>query len=322
VLHALNKDPLVLQPKEGIALINGTQFCTAYACWSLYHADILYHQANNNLALGCETFDCDLNIFYSGLHEVRNQVGQIHCAQQINELLKDSTLCTPGNKYVQDPYSFRCAPQVHGASYDTLRFAEDIINREIIAVSDNPILFPDEGLAISGGNFHAQPIALILDYLKIAVSELASISERRAYKLLSGTRGLPINLTANPGLESGLMMLQYTAASIVSQNKQLSSPASVDSIVSSAGQEDHVSMGANAATAAKRVIDNVYRVLAIEWMISVKGVSFKTASACPTLKNLITDYTKILSIKTEDANISLEINGTVEWIKNLNLPAH
>jgi len=213
-------------------------------------------------------------------------------------------------------HSFRCAPQVHGASLDAIHHARTIVNREINAVSDNPILFPEIDDIISGGNFHAQPLALILDFLKIAVSELSSISERRGYKLLRGQRKLPINLTDNPGLESGLMILQYTAASIVSQNKQLSTPASVDSIVSSAGQEDHVSMGANAATACARVIDNVYKVLAIEWAICTRAINYRNPDkSSSVLQKLCADYKQHHSVKQEDHILRDDIIKTVKWMK-------
>ena len=209
------------------------------------------------------------------IHKVRKQKGQIETAARIKSLLDGSELIQQFKKHVQDPYSFRCMPQVHGASKDAITYVQDIFENEINAVTDNPNVFPDEDLIISGGNFHGQPLALAADHLTLAVAELGNISERRTYQLVSGLRGLPEFLVANPGLNSGFMIPQYTAASIVSQSKQLCTPSSADSIVSSNGQEDHVSMGANAATNAYKVMSNTERVLAIELFNASQAIYFR-----------------------------------------------
>lgn len=209
------------------------------------------------------------------MHYIRPHQGQIQTAERILEFLQGSDLGQQPDKKVQDPYSFRCIPQVHGATKDTLKFVAQTMITEINSVTDNPNVFAQEDVVISAGNFHGQPLALALDYLGIACAELANISERRTYQLISGQRGLPSFLVAHPGLNSGLMIAQYTAASIVSQNKQMASPASVDSIVSSNGQEDHVSMGANAATKSFKILDNVSSVLAIELMTAVQALEFR-----------------------------------------------
>ncbi len=267
---------IALGPKEGLALINGTQFSTAYAVYNCLQASRLTRIADHTLAMSLEAFDGDASPFATAVHRVRAHPGQRFTANRVREILDGSPQFRSGKAYVQDPYSFRCAPQVHGASYDTIRYAETVITTEINSVSDNPLLFEQEDQIISGGNFHAQPIALVLDFMSIAIAELASISERRCFKLLSGERGLQPNLANNPGLESGMMIAQYTAAAIVSQNKQLCTPASVDSIVSSAGQEDHVSMAANAATKCYRVMDNTLTVLAIEFLTAYQALHMKT----------------------------------------------
>ncbi|MBS1645277.1 MAG: histidine ammonia-lyase [Bacteroidetes bacterium] len=267
--------PLRLGAKEGLALLNGTQFMSAYAVWSLKEARRLHDWIGYISALSAEAFDVKAEPFRDAVHRLRPHKGQRAVAAQMWEYLSGSELQKIPKKQVQDPYSFRCIPQVHGASADAIDVATQVVETEINSVTDNPLVVADEDLIISGGNFHGQPLALQLDFLAIALSEYANISERRTYLLVSGQRGLPPFLAPNPGLNSGFMIAQYTAASIVSQNKGLCMPASVDSIVSSNGQEDHVSMGANAATKLRRVVKNVQRVLAIELLTAAQGLEFR-----------------------------------------------
>ncbi|MFT4522302.1 MAG: histidine ammonia-lyase [Bacteroidia bacterium] len=264
-----------LQAKEGLALINGTQFMSAYGAYCTEMGMRLLTLANHIAAMSAEAFDCRIEPFMPQSHQIRNQLGQKEVAASMYSLLAGSEMQGKPKKHVQDPYSFRCIPQVHGASLDVLKQVERIIANEINAVTDNPNIFPDDDLIISAGNFHGQVLAIHLDYLAIGLAELANISERRIYKLVSGERGLPAFLTPNPGLNSGFMIAQYTAASIVSQNKQLCTPASVDSIVSSNGQEDHVSMGANAATKCLSVLNNTISVLSIEMLTAAQAYEMR-----------------------------------------------
>jgi histidine ammonia-lyase len=264
--------PIELAAKEGIALLNGTQFSLAYATFIVSKCHSFWPLLNLITALSLEGYACDLTPFHHLLHQIRPHQGQIKVATEIYELLCDSEMRTRKKVSVQDPYSFRCIPQVHGASWGALMHITEIINVELNAVTDNPMIFHESDEILSGGNFHAQPLALALDYLAIALSELASISERRIYQLINGDRGLSPFLTNEPGLNSGYMIAQYTSASIVSQNKQLCMPASVDSIVSSKGQEDHVSMAANAATKCLHVWNNLLSVFSIEWNVSTQAI--------------------------------------------------
>ena len=270
-----NLKPIVLQSKEGLALLNGTQFMSAYATYAVAEAYQLFEGFNQVAALSMEAYDARKEPFAANVNEIRNQVGQIRVAAWFRKQLEGSQIMEQAKAHVQDPYSFRCIPQVHGASLDTIDHAAQVVTREINAVTDNPTVFPDDDQVVSAGNFHGQPLALILDFLAIAMAEMGSISERRTYKLISGTRSLPAFLVKNPGLNSGLMITQYTCASIVSQNKQLCTPASVDTIDSSNGQEDHVSMGANAATKLFRVLDNCQKILAIELIHAAQGLEFR-----------------------------------------------
>lgn len=267
--------PISLQAKEGIALINGTQFMLAYGFYNLILSEKLLKWADLIAAMSIDAFDGSLQPFHPRLHEIRPHPGQIDTAAQIRQYLADSEIAHKAKTQVQDPYSFRCIPQVHGASKDVFEQTLNVMLREANAVTDNPNVFPDDDLILSGGNFHGQPLAMALDFLSIALAEIGSISERRTYQLLSGQRGLPLFLIKNPGLHSGLMIPQYTAAGIVSENKQWCTPASVDSIVSSNGQEDHVSMGANAAVKCARVLQNVQKVLAIELLSAAQALDFR-----------------------------------------------
>lgn len=267
--------PLPLAAKEGLALLNGTQFMSSYASWALIEAKRLQVWADVIAALSAEAFMAKDEPYKHPIHRVRPHKGQIDTAARMLQLLQGSGIQAQPKEQVQDPYSFRCVPQVHGATKDVVDTVTKVVETEINSVTDNPIVFHDEDAIMSGGNFHGQPLALHLDFLAIAMAELANISERRTYLLVSGQRGLPPFLAPDAGLNSGFMIAQYTAAAIVSQNKQLCTPASVDSIVSSNGQEDHVSMGANAATKLRKVIQNVQRVLAIELLTAAQGLDMR-----------------------------------------------
>jgi histidine ammonia-lyase len=267
--------PIVLQSKEGLALLNGTQFMSAYASYAVKESQELWNKWILVAGMSLDAYDGRLNPFQANVNAIRNQHGQIQLAEAMRELMSTSEIIAQEKKHVQDPYSFRCMPQVHGATKDTIDHCAQIVEREMNAVTDNPTVFPETDEVVSAGNFHGQPLALIMDFLAIAMAEMGSISERRVYKLISGTRGLPAFLVANPGLNSGMMISQYTCASIVSQNKQLCTPASVDTIDSSNGQEDHVSMGANAATKLYRVIQNCQTILGIELMHAAQGLEFR-----------------------------------------------
>ena len=265
-------EPITLQAKEGLALLNGTQFMNAYGTYAASTGIHLFHEGLKIAALSLEAYDGRQEPFQANVNELRKQSGQIEVATTMRGLLNGTTRI---KNHVQDPYSFRCIPQVHGASLDTLNFVKTTFENELNAVTDNPTLFPEEDQIVSAGNFHGQPLALAMDFLAIALAELGSISERRIYKLISGTRDLPPFLVKHAGLNSGFMIVQYAAASIVSQNKQLCTPASVDTIDSSNGQEDHVSMGANAATKLYRVLDNVISVAAMEWLTAAQAYDFR-----------------------------------------------
>ncbi|MEY4126333.1 MAG: histidine ammonia-lyase [Bacteroidota bacterium] len=265
-------EPIQLQAKEGLALLNGTQFMNAYSTYAINVGFKVFSEGLAIAALSLEAFDGRHEPFQANVNELRRQSGQIQVAEKMRKFLYASERT---KKHVQDPYSFRCIPQVHGATLDVLNFVKTTFENELNAVTDNPTLFPEEDQIVSAGNFHGQPLALAMDFLAIAMAELGSISERRIYKLISGTRELPPFLVKHAGLNSGFMIVQYSAASMVSQNKQLCTPSSVDTIDSSNGQEDHVSMGANAATKCKRVIENVISITALEWLTACQAFDFR-----------------------------------------------
>ncbi len=321
VLQEMKWEAIILQSKEGLALLNGTQFMSAYGVWCLLKAKKLSAWADAIGALSLDAFDGRTEPFKEHIHTIRPHKGQLETAKNMRSLLKGSEIATQKKVQVQDPYSFRCIPQVHGASKDALNYIASVFLTEINSVTDNPTVFPEEDEIISGGNFHGQPLAIALDMLCIALSELGNISERRTYQLISGLRKLPAFLVSNPGLNSGFMIPQYTAASIVSQNKQLSSPASVDSIVSSNGQEDHVSMGANAATKAFKVIENVEKILAIELMNAAQALEFRRPLKSSTvLENLHTDYRKKVSVLAEDRILYTDMEASIQFLKSNPLP--
>lgn len=316
VLKQLNLKPIQLKSKEGLALLNGTQFMSAYGVWCLLQTQNISNAADKIAALSLEAFDGRMDPFKPHIHSIRPHKGQMQTAANMRKLLEGSEIIKRQKEHVQDPYSFRCVPQVHGASKDTFDYVASVFLTEINSVTDNPTVFPDEDEVISGGNFHGQPLALALDFLAIALAELGNISERRTYQLISGLRGLPPFLVAKPGLNSGFMIPQYTAASIVSQNKQLCSPASVDSIVSSNGQEDHVSMGSNAATKCYKVVENVQRVLAIELFNASQALEFRRpAKSSPIIEKLVADYRKVVPFVDVDKIMFTEIEKSVQFVK-------
>lgn len=287
-MKAQGVDGLKLKFKEGLALINGTQFSLAFASIIVHEATMLFHLANKIAALSMDAYLCDLAPFDPLIHGIRPHPGQVLAAEEVLRYLTGSKVRPAQKTSVQDPYSFRCVPQVHGASLAAFRHAAEVINTEINSVTDNPNVFDQEDKILSGGNFHAQPLALVLDYMAVALAELGNISERRVYQLINGDRGLPPYLAVNAGLDSGFMIVQYTAAAIVSQNKQYCTPASVDSIVSSKGQEDHVSMAANAATKCYRVLANIKSLLAIELLTASQALEFRRpAVSSPSLEGLV-----------------------------------
>ena len=316
VWESLGWKPLRLQSKEGLALLNGTQFMSAHAVWSLIRSRKLSGWADRIGAMSLDAFDGRIEPFWPQTHRVRPHKGQAETAATVMDLLKGSELIRRKKEHVQDPYSFRCIPQVHGASKDTIAYVESVVETEINSATDNPTVFPDEDLIISAGNFHGQPLAIAMDMLAIALAELADISERRTYKLISGQRGLPKFLVAKPGLNSGFMIPQYTAASIVSQNKGLCAPASVDSIPSSQGQEDHVSMGANAATKLVRVVENTERVLAIELFNAAQALDFRRpAHSSWKIEKIHAKYRKSVPFIQDDTYMHPLIEKSVEFIR-------
>lgn len=309
VLSIFDWKPIQLQSKEGLALLNGTQFMLGYATYIALKSLQIEYFADLIGALSLEGYDGRLEPFDASIHHIRPHQGQVKTAEFFRTLLNGSQIAVQLKKHVQDPYSFRCIPQVHGASKDTLAYFIKVVETEINSVTDNPNVFDKEDKIISGGNFHGQPLALVLDFIGIALAEWANISERRTYLLLSGQRDLPLYLVANPGLNSGFMIAQYTAASIVSQNKQYATPASIDSIVSSNGQEDHVSMGSNAATKCYKILENVASVLAIEAMTAAQALEFRRP-----LKSSVEIESFYLKIRNEIPFIQEDIVMS-EWLQ-------
>ncbi|GAB3197349.1 histidine ammonia-lyase [Pontibacter aydingkolensis] len=316
VLEMFSWEPIALKAKEGLALLNGTQFMAAYGVYVLLMAKRLSRQADVVGALSLDGFDGRIEPFNELIHRIRPHKGQLETAANFRKLLDGSELISREKQHVQDPYSFRCIPQVHGASKDAIAYAEQVFLTEINAVTDNPNIFPDEDEIISGGNFHGQPLALALDFLAIALAELGSISERRTYQLISGQRELPAFLVAEPGLNSGFMISQYTAASIVSQSKQLCTPASIDSIPSSHNQEDHVSMGANAATKLYQVVHNLERILAIEIMNAAQAIAFRRpGKTSPVLEQLLEDFRVAVPFVATDRVLHNDIIQSIDFLR-------
>lgn len=320
VLKQNDLSPIKLEAKEGLALLNGTQFMSAYGVYCLLKSHKLSYLSDLITCVSIDAYNCNMSPYDPLVHLVRPHRGQVKTAERILELLEGSEIGSSKNKSVQDPYSFRCVPQVHGATKDTIGFVTKTLKTEINSVTDNPNIFISEDKIISGGNFHGQPLALSLDYLGIAMAELGSISERRTYQLIAGIRELPAFLVKKPGLNSGFMIPQYTAASIVSQNKQLATPASVDSIVSSNGQEDHVSMGANAATKCLQIVNNIERILAIELMNASQALSFRSPlQSSEYIESFIKSYREVVPLVENDRILAEDIKNTISYIESLSI---
>ena len=322
VYAAKNWHPIELQSKEGLALLNGTQFMSSYAVWSLLKAQRLSRQADMILSLSLDAFDGRIEPFYESLHMVRPHQGQLETAAAVRCWLEGSEIIKRHKEHVQDPYSFRCAPQVHGAAKDTIRYVASVVETEINSTTDNPIVLPDEDMVISGGHFHGEPLAMVLDFLAIAVAEIGAISERRTYQLIDAKRGLPSFLVAKPGLNSGFMIPQYAAAAIVSQSKQLCTPCSVDSIPSSQNQEDLVSMGGNAATKCYRVCENTERVLGIELFNAAQALDFRHQEglkSSPKIEQMVADYRKSVNFVDIDEIMYKHIHASVHFLQNMHI---
>ena len=316
ILQIMGWQPIELASKEGLALLNGTQNMSSFAVWALIQSHRLNDWADKIAAMSLDAYNGLVEPFTDAVHQVRPHKGQIETAARMRELLQGSEIVEKPKSYVQDPYSFRCVPQVHGTVKDTVAYVESVIDTEINSATDNPTVCPDEDLIISAGNFHGEPIALPMDFLAIALSELANISERRIYKLVSGTRGLPSFLVANPGVNSGFMITQYTAASVVSLNKNLCSPASVDSIPSCQGQEDHVSMGANAAIKLYQVVLNTERVLAIELLNATQALEFRRPlKSSAVIQSIFEDYRKVVPFIINDEVMYPYIQKSIEFLR-------
>ena len=312
----MNWKPIELASKEGLALLNGTQNMSAQAVWALLNAQRLSEWADVIAAMSLDAFDGRIEPFTHAVHAVRPHQGQIETAARFRQLLEGSQLIARSTQHVQDPYSFRCVPQVHGTVKDTLRYVYSVIDTEINSATDNPTVCPDEDLIISAGNFHGEPIALPMDYLSIAMSELANISERRIYRLVSGLRDLPSFLVAKPGLSSGFMIAQYTAASVVSLNKSYAVPSSIDNIPSCQDQEDLVSMGANAAIKLRKVVANTERVLAIELFNAAQALDFRRPLvSSPELMKVHEAYRKVVPFIDVDVVMYPHIEESIQFLR-------
>ena len=320
VLRKFNWEALVLQSKEGLALLNGTQFMSAYGVHIVMKANKFSYLADLIATISLEAFDGRIEPFHELIHFIRPHKGQIVTANRVKGFLEGSEIISQVKTHVQDPYSFRCIPQVHGASKDAIDYVRKVFKTEINSVTDNPNIFIESDQIISGGNFHGQPLALALDFMAIALAELGSISERRTFQLISGARNLPAFLVDNPGLNSGLMIPQYTAASIASQNKQLATPSSVDSIVSSNGQEDHVSMGANGATKALKVMENLERILAIELMNASQAIEYRRPlESSDFIEMFLKAYREEVSLVKEDRILHYDIEKTASFLNSFEI---
>ncbi len=317
ILKKMGWAPVQLKSKEGLALLNGTQFMGAYGVYIMEMAERLSLFADFASAISLEAYDGRPDPFFASIHAIRPHKGQILTGEIFRKILEGSQIISRPKAHVQDPYSFRCIPQVHGASKDAISYAGTVINTEINSVTDNPTIFPDEDLIVSGGNFHGQPLALVFDYLAIALAELGSISERRVYRLIAGQRDLPEFLVVNPGLNSGFMIPQYTAASIVSQNKQLCTPSSIDSIPSSNEQEDHVSMGANGATKLLRVAENLEKIIAIELFTAIQALEFRRPLRSSALiEEAVEAFRKNIPFINDDKVMYGEIAKSIAFVRN------
>ena len=316
ILQKFDWQPIKLASKEGLALLNGTQNMGAFAVWALLQSIRLSDWADKIAAMSLDAYYGLTAPFTDAVHQVRPHKGQIDTAARMRELLEGSQIIEKPKTYVQDPYSFRCIPQVHGTVKDTIEYVRSVVDVEVNSATDNPTVCPDEDIIISAGNFHGEPIAMPMDFLAIAMCELANISERRIYKLVSGTRGLPSFLVANPGVNSGFMIPQYTAASIVSLNKSLATPSSVDSIPSSQGQEDHVSMGANAAIKLYKVVLNTERVLAIELFNAAQALDFRRPlRSSEIIETIHNNYRKLVPFIVDDEVMYPHIAHSIDFLR-------
>ena len=312
--------PIKLKSKEGLALLNGTQFMSANGIKALIDGWHLVNCFDMFGAMSLEAFDGRIEPFWACIQRVRPHQGQIQTGEVFRKILEGSEIIKKEKEHVQDPYSFRCIPQVHGAVKDAMRHVTEVLHIEINSVTDNPTVFPDEDLVVSGGNFHGEPLALVFDYMGVALHELGNISERRVAQLIFGLRGLPEFLVAKPGLNSGFMIPQYAAASMVSQNKMYAWPASCDSIVSSNGQEDLVSMGANAATKLHKIISNLQYIAGIELMNAAQGIDFRRPlRSSPVIEKIMKDYREVIPFVEEDVVMEDYIAKTMEWLETYDI---
>ena len=316
VLDELGIRTVTLKSKEGLALLNGTQFMSSHGVYALIQAKRLAKGADNAAALSLDAYDGLLAPFSDSLQLIRPHAGQLTVARRMRKLLEGSEIAAQPKKQVQDPYSFRCVPQVHGASRDAFDYVTKVVETEINSVTDNPTVFPDEDIVVSGGNFHGQPLAIVYDFFAIALSELGNISERRTAQLILGLRNLPEFLVANPGLNSGLMIPQYAAAAMVSRNKMYCFSASSDSIVSSNGQEDHVSMGANAATKLLFIIENLERIFAIEFVNAAQALEFRRPlKSSATIERLLAAFRKGNPRIEQDVVMYKQLNSACHFVQ-------
>ncbi len=316
VLKKMGWEPLRFHSKEGLALINGTQFMSAIGVYVLSEAKKYANLADRIAALSLDAFDGRLEPFFAASHKIRPHKGQSAVAKRVRNLLEGSEIMKSEKKHVQDPYSFRCVPQVHGASREAIQYVKKIFTKEINSVTDNPNIFPESEVILSAGNFHGQILALGSDHLALALSELGSISERRTFQLLGGLRGLPPFLAKNAGLNSGFMIPQYAAAALASQNKQLCTPTSADSIVSSNGQEDHVSMGATGAIRTLRVLENLKNILAIELMTAAQALEFRRPlRSSPVLEEMLENYRREVPFMEKDEFLQPHIQKTLAFLE-------
>ncbi len=317
-------EPVTLQAKEGLALINGTQAMTAMGVIGYLEAEKIAYQSELIAALTMEGLNGIIDAFDENIHQARGYQQQVDTARRIREYLSGSSLITrQGEIRVQDAYSIRCIPQVHGASWQALDYVKEKLEIEMNAATDNPLIFDNGESVISGGNFHGQPIALAMDFMKIAAAELANISERRIERLVNPQLSdLPPFLSPEPGLQSGAMILQYVAASLVSENKTLAHPASVDSIPSSGNQEDHVSMGTIGSRHAYQIIQNVNKVLAIELICALQAAEFRGSDKmADKTKRFYEEARKVVPSITKDRIFSKDIEACAAWLKEVEIDA-
>lgn len=320
ILDIMGWRPIRLKSKEGLALLNGTQFMSANGIKALIDGWHLVNCFDLFGAMSLEAFDGRIEPFWACIQSVRPHPGQIETGKVFRNLLKGSEIIAREKEHVQDPYSFRCIPQVHGAVKDAMLHVTDVLHIEINSVTDNPTVYPDEDMVVSGGNFHGEPLALAFDYMGVALHELGNISERRVAQLIDGKRGLPEFLVAHPGLNSGFMIPQYAAASVVSQNKMYAWPASCDSIVSSNGQEDLVSMGANSATKLHKIIANLKYIAGIELMNAAQGIEFRRPlKSSPYIEHVMEEYRKVVPFVEEDVVMTDYIDATMRFLDNFDV---